>query len=76
MGQQLQKLRRAKGLSQPQFAEAAGVSVGALRNWEQGRRLPYIDAAYRVAQALGITVDQLIGDAFGQVEKKKRKGKS
>jgi transcriptional regulator with XRE-family HTH domain len=66
MGQRLQELRRAKGMSQPQLAEAAKVSVGALRNWEQGRRLPYIDTAYRIARALGITVDDLIGEAFEQ----------
>ena len=28
------------GLSQEQFAAAFGVSVGTIRNWEQGRRSP------------------------------------
>ena len=34
----LKRLRNATGLSQPRLAEKAGISVMALRNWEQGRR--------------------------------------
>ena len=34
------QLRDSLGLSQTEFAEAFGVSVGTIRNWEQGRRSP------------------------------------
>lgn len=33
-------LRRFIGLSQTKFAEALGISVHTLRNWEQDRRTP------------------------------------
>ena len=33
-------LRRFIGLSQAKFAEALGISVHTLRNWEQDRRAP------------------------------------
>jgi putative transcriptional regulator len=33
-------LRERHGLSQPRFAAMMGISVGTLRNWEQGRRRP------------------------------------
>jgi putative transcriptional regulator len=33
-------LRRFVGLTQVRFAQALGISVHTLRNWEQGRRLP------------------------------------
>ena len=33
-------LRRFAGLTQGEFAEALGISVHTLRNWEQGRRSP------------------------------------
>jgi len=33
-------LRRFVGFTQAQFAEAMGISVHTLRNWEQGRRHP------------------------------------
>jgi transcriptional regulator with XRE-family HTH domain len=61
MGQRLQQLRQAKGLSQTQLALAAGVPVGSLRNWERGRRVPLLDAAARIAVALGISLDTLAG---------------
>jgi transcriptional regulator with XRE-family HTH domain len=73
MGQLLQELRRAKGLTQEQFAAAADVSIGAVRNWEQGHRLPHFEAAYRISLALDITLDELAGRVFA--DKAKRKGK-
>jgi putative transcriptional regulator len=33
-------LRKRFGLSQDKFATLVGISVGTLRNWEQGRRKP------------------------------------
>jgi putative transcriptional regulator len=36
----VQSLREKHGLSQPKFAALMGISVGTLRNWEQGRRRP------------------------------------
>ncbi len=33
-------LRRFVGLTQEEFADALGISVHTLRNWEQGRRRP------------------------------------
>ena len=33
-------IRRKLGLSQEEFADSFGVSIGTLRNWEQGARLP------------------------------------
>ena len=33
-------LREQFGLSQNKFAHLVGISVGTLRNWEQGRRKP------------------------------------
>ena len=39
-GADVSALRRFVGLSQVKFAEALGISVGTLRNWEQGRRMP------------------------------------
>ncbi|HSL84584.1 MAG TPA: helix-turn-helix domain-containing protein [Thermoanaerobaculia bacterium] len=39
-GEDVAALRRFVGLSQSQFAQAVGISVHTLRNWEQGRRRP------------------------------------
>ncbi len=39
-GEDIAALRRFVSLSQTQFAQAMGISVHTLRNWEQGRRRP------------------------------------
>jgi transcriptional regulator with XRE-family HTH domain len=59
----LQRLRQVAGLTQLQLAEAARNPVSSLRNWEQGRRLPQLDAAVLLAEALGVTLDELAGKA-------------
>lgn len=43
-------IRAKTGLSQDAFARRIGVSVGTLRNWEQGRRTP--DGPAKVLLAL------------------------
>ena len=37
---EVRKIREQYGLSQDKFATLMGISVGTLRNWEQGRRKP------------------------------------
>ena len=39
-GEDVVALRRFAGLTQEAFANALGISVHTLRNWEQGRRSP------------------------------------
>ena len=39
-GSDIAALRRFVRLTQEQFAQAMGISVHTLRNWEQGRRMP------------------------------------
>ncbi|MEE8583627.1 MAG: helix-turn-helix domain-containing protein [Acidobacteriota bacterium] len=39
-GADVAALRRFVGLTQQQFAQAMGISVHTLRNWEQNRRKP------------------------------------
>ena len=39
-GEDVAVLRRFVGLTQTRFAQAVGISVHTLRNWEQGRRHP------------------------------------
>jgi transcriptional regulator with XRE-family HTH domain len=41
------------------LADGAGVSIAAVRNWEQDRRILGFEAAVRVTQVLGCTLDEL-----------------
>ena len=40
-GADVAALRRFVGMTQEEFARAAGISVDTLQNWEQGRRRPH-----------------------------------
>lgn len=73
MGQKLQRLRKAVGLSQSQLAKAAGVPVGTLRNWEQDIRSPLLTTAGRIAKALGVSLDDLIEDSGQERPRSARK---
>ena len=75
VGERLQRLREALGLTQEQLGRAAGVPPTSLRNYEQGRRLPRLDAAVKLADALGITLDALAGCTRPVGRTKKRAGK-
>lgn len=53
--------RRAR-LSQRAFAEKAGLTQSYLSKVERGARTPSPEALGRIADALGITVDELLAD--------------
>jgi len=54
-------IRRRFKLSQPKFAGLLGISVGTLRNWEQGRRQP--EGAARVLLVVAAKHPEAILDA-------------
>jgi transcriptional regulator with XRE-family HTH domain len=58
-GKTLQNLRRAAGLTQTELAMRSNTSIDTLRNWEQDQALPKIDAATRLARALGVSLNKL-----------------
>ena len=53
--------RKAKGLTQEQLAKLLGVTQGAVAQWENGLTHPAFNMLPRLATALGVTVDELIG---------------
>lgn len=63
VGDRIRRFREERGLSLSQFAEHAGVSKGylwALEN-DPGARRPSAETLYAVAQALGVTIADLMG---------------
>ena len=55
--------RTALGITQEQLAAILGVTQGTVAQWETGRSHPSFDKLPKVAEALGVTVDELIGKA-------------
>jgi transcriptional regulator with XRE-family HTH domain len=61
VGKTIQEFRLARNLSQSQLARAAGVPFRSLQNYEQGHRTVPLAAAAKLADALGVTLDELAG---------------
>ena len=58
--EKLQALRKQKGLTQEELAEALHVSRTAVSKWESGRGYPNIDSLKGTAAFFGVTVDALL----------------
>ena len=60
LGEKLQELRKSRGLTQEELAEALYVSRTAVSKWESGRGYPSIDSLKEISSYFGVTVDELL----------------
>jgi putative transcriptional regulator len=72
-GERLRQLREKAGLTQERLAEASGVNVWTIRNYEQGRREPNWRVAIQLARAIGVTVEAF-ADCSEQSSPKRARG--
>lgn len=62
VGARIAYARRAAGMSQYALAEACATSRRNVIRWEQGHNAPRTAALARIATALDVTVEDLIGN--------------
>ena len=65
IGRRISRLRKEKDMTQPALADVMGVSFQAVSNWERGASMPDIGKLPELAQALGVSVDELLGGGRG-----------
>ena len=58
--EKLVELRKSKGLTQEELAEALFVSRTAISKWESGRGYPSIDSLKEISRYFSVTIDELI----------------
>lgn len=63
-GNTVRQLRESRHLTQAQLAERIGVSSKTVSKWETGKGLPDISLLQPLAQALGISVIELMNGAY------------
>ena len=76
--EKLQALRKQKGLTQEELAQALYVTRTAVSKWESGRGYPNIDSLKAIAAYFSVTVDGLLSCdevlTIAQDEQKRQKG--
>ena len=56
------RMYRAKAdITQSELAEKVGVDAQSIVNWEKGAYMPSLRTTVKLADALGISIDQLVG---------------
>lgn len=76
--EKLQELRKQRGLTQEELAQALYVSRTAISKWESGRGYPNIESLKTIAKFFGVTIDELLsGDELLAIaeEDTRQKGK-
>lgn len=60
LGRKIQRLRKQKGLTQEKLAEEAKVDPKTIIQMETGKRNPTLKTLQKIANALKISVDQIL----------------
>lgn len=66
LGENIQRLRKEKGLSQECVAQKIGVSVQSVSLWEENKTVPSIENLVTLSEILGVTVDEVLGREAAQ----------
>ena len=66
----IKELRKQKGLSQNALAVLCGVHQTAVSQWEKGRTTPDLDSLKKIAKALGVSAEILLGGELAKDENK------
>lgn len=72
--EKLQELRKNKGLTQEELAEALYVSRTTISKWESGRGYPNIDSLKEISKFFSVTIDELLsGEKLLSIAEKENK---
>ncbi|MGN0250793.1 MAG: helix-turn-helix domain-containing protein [Oliverpabstia sp.] len=72
--EKLQELRKSRGLTQEELAEALYVSRTAISKWESGRGYPSIDSLKEISKFFSVSIDDLLsGEKLVTIAEKENK---
>lgn len=61
VGHRIRVARADARMSQEDLAKASGVSIASIQKYESGETCPLLQTAASIAEALGVTVNDLCG---------------
>lgn len=59
-GERMRLLRTTKGLTQDEIAKRVGIKQPCVAQYERGSKQPTIPTAKAIAEALGVSIEELI----------------
>lgn len=65
IGANIRRIRKAAGMTQEELAAKAGVSLGSIQGYEQGKYMPKGVNSRKIALALDICYSELYPDVLG-----------
>lgn len=60
LGENVRKIRHAKDMTQGDLSDRLKIDAGYLSNLEQGKKNPTLATIVRIAEALGVSVGELV----------------
>lgn len=68
----LKKIRVDKNITQVELSDMTGITQQNISAYENGKNIPLLDSAAKIADALGVSLDELVSirEAHEQVGKK------
>ena len=69
IGKRISELRTEKGWAQNELAKRVGVSREMMGRYERDDAVPSIDIAKRMAEALGVSLDFLVGNVEEELDR-------
>ncbi|MDD4490720.1 MAG: helix-turn-helix domain-containing protein, partial [Paludibacter sp.] len=61
-GRKISELRKGKNMTQMELADKMNISFQAVSNWERGYSMPDVSKLPELAEILGVSVDELLGE--------------
>ena len=67
-GERLSNIRKEKKMSQQELAQTVGIHANVLGRYERGEARPFVEMGVKLAQALGVSVDYLLGSTDMEID--------
>lgn len=62
IGERIKQVRKEAGMTQQQLAQRLGIPYQSIGQWERGIRKPKIETIQAIADAIGVSLDYLLGN--------------
>jgi transcriptional regulator with XRE-family HTH domain len=76
LGENIYRLRKAKGLSQERLAEEINVTRQTISNWELGETAPNPEQLILLSKEFAVSIDELVGNEFVLSQKGNKRGQN